>query len=67
MNTGNFALVGGWHLTVVIDSDNHLNIYVSNDDESEILFAESEQDEGCNGEQLAISITTENIERKAAV
>jgi hypothetical protein len=64
MKAGTFALEGGWFLAMVVDDDNHLNVYVSNNDDSQIHSIESGQGDGSPGEQLGLRFTTDDIEQE---
>ena len=47
-----------------IDSDKHLNVYITNDDQSDIIEMENGQGDGTNGEQYALRFTTKAIEKE---
>ena len=51
----------GWNITCLIDDDNHLNIYITNEFSNEIYEIETGQGDGI-GEQLAQRFTTKKIE-----
>jgi hypothetical protein len=57
-------LENGWTVDPVIDDDGHLNIYINNNDMTDISDVESGQGDGTNGEQLALRFTTARIERE---
>ncbi len=54
----------GWQVSLVVDDDGHLNLYVNNFDSSAILEVDTGQGDGSPGEQLAIRLTTESIEER---
>jgi len=54
----------GWNVEIIVDDDGHLNIYVENDDKTTIHQVDSDQGDGINGEQYAIRMTTEQLERE---
>ena len=51
----------GWNIHTVVDPDGHLNIYITNVDNSRVIEIESGQGNG-EGEQLALRFTTQQIE-----
>jgi hypothetical protein len=53
----------GWRVKVLEDDDNHLNIYIENEDETTIHDIDTGQGDGTEGEQLALRFTTDDIER----
>lgn len=63
MKSQSFALQGGWYLAFIVDDYNHLNIYISNDDERHIYSIESVQGDGESGNQLAFRFTTDFTEK----
>ena len=54
----------GWRVSFMVDDDGHLNIYVENHDNSDIIEIETGQGDGKNGEQYALRFTTEQIEEQ---
>jgi len=52
-----------WTVSLIVDSDDHLNIYIENENEADIFEIESGQGDG-DGEQLALRFTTAKIEKK---
>lgn len=57
----------GWDVEVIVDDDGHLNIYIERkEDKSKIYEIETGQGDG-NGEQLAIRITTDQLEKKCQI
>lgn len=59
------VLPNGWELVALVDEDAHLNIYVENDDKSDIVEVDTGQGDGV-GEQLAIRLSTGAIEDEYA-
>ena len=55
---------GDWDVTVAVDDDGHLNVYVTNWKSSEVFEVETGQGDG-EGEQLAFRVTTREIEEEA--
>ena len=51
----------GWTVNVLIDDDNHLNIYIENEDGTNINQIETGQGDGDDGDQLATRFTTDKI------
>ena len=60
-SSGEILLSNGWKVLAAVDSDGHLNVYVENGGET-ISQIESDQGGGCDGEQLALRFTTDDIE-----
>ena len=56
------TLTGGWKVQALVDDDGHLNIFVSNDDRTDIVECETGQGDGLNGEALASRYSTKGIE-----
>jgi len=50
-----------WHVQVVVDNDGHLNIYIENEDGTEIKEVETTQGDG---ESLALRFTTRGLEER---
>ena len=65
-NAISLPLASGWMITAIVDSDQHLNIYIENTESDSIYEIETGQGDGENGEQLALRFTTETIEEKDA-
>ena len=59
---GNMSLIFGWDVNIQVDSDGHLNIYITNKDKTDIVECDTGQGDGCDGEQLAIRFSTNRIE-----
>lgn len=59
-------LKGGWNVDTYVDDDNHLNIYITNSDGTTINDIDTGQGDGVDGEQLALRLTTEGIEKEYA-
>jgi len=55
----------GWNIHTIVDEDGHLNVYITNDDNSDILEIDTGQGNG-KGEQLALRFTTLQIEEDYA-
>ena len=51
-----------WDVEVLVDDDGHLNIYITNADNSTIFDVGSGQGDGMDGDQLALRLTTDYIE-----
>jgi len=52
----------GWHVRGTIDEDNHLRIYIHNNDGSDILPIDDADGNGRDGEELELRFTTAAIE-----
>ena len=59
---GNMSLIFGWDVNIQVDSDGHLNIYITNKDKTDIVECDTGQGDGCDGEQLALRFSTNRIE-----
>lgn len=57
-------LEGGWQMCVMIDDENHLLIYVSNKDNSNVYEADADP-ETSREREFFIDLTTEMIEKIA--
>lgn len=55
----NVAMAGGWTVCVMVDDDNHLNIYLENETDPNIVEIDTGQD---TDTQLARRFTTLEIE-----
>jgi hypothetical protein len=51
-----------WDVTLIVDEDGHLNVYVLNNNSEEVTEIETGQGDGVDGEQLALRFTTPKIE-----
>jgi hypothetical protein len=51
----------GWDIQTVVDPDGHLNVYITNEDNSRVFEIETGQGGG-DGEQMALRFTTQQIE-----
>jgi hypothetical protein len=60
---GRVDLINGWSAVMDVDQDGHLNIFITNEDGSDISECETEYSDGENGE-LGLRYTTDNIEKK---
>lgn len=57
-------LCDGWVVTLLVDDDGHLNVYITNDFcDEDIMEIESGQGDGTVGDQLALRFTTTEIEQ----
>jgi hypothetical protein len=56
-------LKNGWSVVMDVDQDGHLNIFITNEDGSDISECETEYSDGEDGE-LGLRYTTDNIEKK---
>jgi hypothetical protein len=52
-------LEGGWYVVATVDDDHHLNVFISNEDATEIMDI-SEDNGGCG--ELPFRFTTKGIE-----
>lgn len=55
----------GWEVLVLVDADNHLNIYITNTNSSDIYECDTGQGDRGSGEELALRYTTDVIEDEA--
>jgi len=55
----------GWEVLVLVDADNHLNIYITNTNSSDIYECDTGQGDRGSGEELALRYTTDVIEKAA--
>jgi len=55
----------GWEVLVLVDADNHLNIYITNTNSSDIYECDTGQGDRGSGEELALRYTTNVIEDEA--
>lgn len=55
----------GWEVLVLVDADNHLNIYITNTNSSDIYECDTGQGDRGSGEELALRYTTGVIEADA--
>lgn len=53
----------GWNVNAIVDDDGHLNVYITNDYDSNIIEIETGQGDGQN-EQMAVRFTTPKIEQR---
>jgi hypothetical protein len=60
---GRVDLINGWSAVMDVDQDGHLNIFITNEDGSDISECETGYSDGENGE-LGLRYTTDNIEKK---
>ena len=60
---GRVDLIDGWSAVMDVDQDGHLNIFITNEDGSDISECETGYSDGENGE-LGLRYTTDNIEKK---
>jgi hypothetical protein len=51
-----------WRISILVDDDHHLNVYIDNEDSDTISTIETGQGDGV-GEQLALRFTTPEIEQ----
>ena len=58
----NKSFIFGWDVNIQVDSDGHLNIYITNKDKTDIVECDTGQGDGCDGEQLALRFSTNRIE-----
>ena len=56
--------LGDWEICHEIDDDGHLNVYIMNNDGTNINEVDSERGNGKDGEQLALRFTTDGIEKE---
>lgn len=54
--------LNGWEIECNVDEDGHLNLYINNDDKSQI--EECDVDISRNEEEWSFRFTTENIEKE---
>jgi hypothetical protein len=55
-------LEGGWNLSALVDDDNHLTVWISNNDKS--LVHRTDEDPIVSGErEYSIELTTEFLEK----
>ena len=61
--SGRVDLINGWSAVMNVDQDGHLNIFITNQDGTDITECETGYNDGEDGE-LGLRYTTDDIERK---